>query len=90
VLDGNLDGKPILSGKISFRQNAVNQWWDDELIIKINQLTITRQKLVYALRNKDGGSHVDPVVTGHYVELLKVPPMKSCLCAFMSSALAGH
>lgn len=78
VLDGAPKDIPqIYGGSSVTRRIACKTWWDDELIIKMNQLTLTRQKLVYALRNKDGGSHVDPVVSGSpdYVTLLKVPQM---------------
>lgn len=47
------------------------KWWAEEPIMAINQSqeTITRQQLVLACANKDGGAHVDSVKPHEYERL---------------------
>jgi len=47
---------------VSFRK-----WWEREPIVQSGKgnasaSSLTRKRLVYALRNKDGGAHFDPIV----------------------------
>src|SRR5262249_46232507 len=38
-------------------------WWRDEVIFQDGDFRLNRQRLVFALRNKEGGGHFDAVVT---------------------------
>lgn len=45
-------------------------WWDSELIFKDGDFKLTRKKLVFALRNNEGGSHSDEVLLNpSYIKL---------------------
>lgn len=52
---------PMLdSGHSSGRLLQFHQWWNKDVIYRDPQnRTMTRQSLVFALRNKEGGGHVD-------------------------------
>lgn len=41
------------------RELQFNRWWDEEIIFFDKENKLTRKKLVFALRNQEGGSHYD-------------------------------
>jgi len=48
-------------------------WWERDIIFKNSAVSLTRKRLVFALRNQDGGSHLDEELRDlGYVELAKV------------------
>src|SRR5262249_44822409 len=47
-------------------------WWRDEVIFQDGDFRLNRQRLVFALRNKEGGGHFDAVVTDKsYLQLAR-------------------
>jgi hypothetical protein len=52
---------------------SFKQWWERDIIFKDSAVSLTRKRLVFALRNQDGGSHLDEELRDPgYVELAKV------------------
>lgn len=54
------------------RMLKFNEWWDRDLVFRSggNQHRMTRKKLVFALRNLDGGSHYDEeILDPNYIEM---------------------
>jgi hypothetical protein len=41
------------------RELQFHEWWGEDIIFREGQFTLTRKKLVFALRNKEGGAHLD-------------------------------
>ncbi len=54
---------------IGSRSVSFEQWWDAPVIIDFKQRKITRQRLILAVANKDGGVHVDPELDDIYADL---------------------
>ncbi len=52
-----------------------HDWWEKELIFRApSGVSMNRRRLVFALRNQDGGGHFDPQLTDEaYVEFSRVP-----------------
>jgi hypothetical protein len=74
ILDGAAKPSVLYGLPSSYRVMQFHEWWDDDLIIKVSEFTLTRRTLVFSLRNQDGGAHVDPVLRdADYIQLLKVP-----------------
>jgi hypothetical protein len=44
------------------RQVSFGQWWERDIIIKDGTAELTRKRLVFVLRNQEGGSHFDDEV----------------------------
>jgi hypothetical protein len=51
------------------RASDFNSWWGEVIFIDKDQSTITRRELVLSIANKDGGSHIDPVLDEKYAKL---------------------
>lgn len=52
-----------------------NEWWDRTVIIRLQPDTLfTRKKLILAVCNKDGGSHIDPDLDNAYFTLTRTKP----------------
>jgi hypothetical protein len=71
---------PLLDSKSArTRRLKFSEWWDREVVIQHNKqspnpASLTRKKLVYALRNKEGGSHYDAVVEDpNYIAISQNP-----------------
>jgi hypothetical protein len=63
----NLDEVTVQIAMVSFKQ-----WWERDIIFKDSVVSLTRKRLVLALRNQDGGSHLDEELRDPgYVELAK-------------------
>lgn len=57
-------GPPIEPALVQF-----DRWWQKERIFKFREYELTRKRLVFALRNQDGGAHVGPLTDPHYVKI---------------------
>jgi hypothetical protein len=44
------------------RQVSFGQWWERDIIIKDGSAELTRKRLVFVLRNQEGGAHFDDEV----------------------------
>jgi len=67
--DAPLDEGPpsrYTKGKIPF-----NEWWNKKVIKDMKQRTLTRQKLVTDVCNKDGGAHIDEKLNQVYFDLTR-------------------
>lgn len=54
------------------RMLRFNEWWDRDLVFRTggNRHRLTRKKLVFALRNLDGGAHYDEeILDPNYIEM---------------------
>ena len=54
------------------RMLRFNEWWDRDLVFRSggDQHRMTRKKLVFALRNLDGGAHYDEEIRDpNYIEM---------------------
>ncbi len=55
-----------------FRELPFEDWWETDVIFFDHAQTLTRQKLVFALRNQEGGGHFDPEMRNtNYLALSK-------------------
>ncbi len=70
---GGVNFKPRLSEFPSGRTILrFNEWWDRDLVFRSggDQHRMTRKKLVFALRNLDGGAHYDEeILDPNYIEM---------------------
>lgn len=64
---------PILSPPQ--RQLTFDKWWEDDPLIIHDTERLTRRRAVLALTNKDGGAHVDPILSDLDRRLLRTDPM---------------
>jgi hypothetical protein len=49
---------------------SLSVWWNEERIFSDGEYSLTREALVFALRNQDGGGHLDPELSNRdYVRL---------------------
>lgn len=55
------------------RQLRFGEWWDRDEIYRNGDTTLTRKRLVFALRNKEGGAHFGPLDDGGYAHIATVP-----------------
>lgn len=55
---------------------AFEAWWTTPVIVDMKQREITRERLILALANKDGGAHVDPELDDIYADLSRNGSMK--------------
>lgn len=62
--------KPVLNDTHFFRRVQFHTWWDEDIIRDKFRRTISRKSLVFMLRNKDGGAHVDPEINNDIYESL--------------------
>lgn len=63
---------PLLDTSSPFTHKGVQfpRWWEAEAIFHKNDLKVSRRELVFALRNKEGGAHVDDKLTNKaYLEM---------------------
>ena len=62
------------------RELRFNRWWEEEIIFFDAENKLTRKKLVFALRNQEGGSHYDrEILDPNYKSLTKPIFMMSML-----------
>ena len=54
---------------------SFEKWWKAPVIIDFKQREITRQRLILAVANKDGGAHIDPELDDIYADLLRTNSM---------------
>ncbi len=55
-----------------FRELPFEDWWETDVIFFDGNLALTRKKLVFTLRNQEGGGHFDPEMRNtHYLALTK-------------------
>jgi hypothetical protein len=54
---------------------SFEEWWEAPVIIDFKQRKITRQRLILAVANKDGGAHVDPELDDIYADLSRTNSM---------------
>ncbi len=48
-------------------------WWTSEIVYRSGDIRVSRRQLIFALRNKDGGSHFDPELDNDgYLEMSRV------------------
>lgn len=64
---GNAPSPPI---SVDFKT-----WWDQETIFKTETFSLSRKRLILALRNQDGGSHVGELTDKSYVQLKEIFPV---------------
>ncbi len=51
-----------------------HEWWEKDVIIRIGSQSLTRKRLVFNLRNKEGGAHFDTRIEDpSYVAVLNEP-----------------
>jgi hypothetical protein len=60
----------------SHRWVSKDEWWGRDTIYKNGDLTMTRKQLVFALRNKEGGSHFDHLADESYIKYATEPAWK--------------
>jgi hypothetical protein len=63
--------RPYLDEVARDQQVSLTEWWCGEPIMRLlrGDETVTRQQLVLAAANKDGGAHVDSETTSEYERL---------------------
>jgi hypothetical protein len=63
--DGTAGISPLLGNGPPYKQRwlTFQAWWCDEIIFKDGDFQLNRQRLVFALRNKEGGGHFDREIT---------------------------
>jgi len=54
---------PVPAGAAWKRSLAFSKWWDEKIYASSAGPTLSRKSLVFNLRNKDGGAHLNPVLT---------------------------
>jgi hypothetical protein len=54
---------------------SFEEWWKAPVIIDFKQREITRQRLILAVANKDGGAHIDPELDDIYADLSRTNSM---------------
>jgi len=60
----------LSSARDKNKKRSFNNWWERLIIYKDNKNnTFTRKKLVLAVANKEGGTHVDPTLDQQYADL---------------------
>ena len=62
---------PLLNGPMnsSTRYNQFPTWWEKEPIYDDRRASLTRRRLVFALRHQDGGGHVGVLTDEAYVRM---------------------
>lgn len=55
------------TGKTKF--TPFEQWWNTIIFVDKDGVTISRRELILSVANKDGGSHIDPVLDEKYGKL---------------------
>jgi hypothetical protein len=61
--DGTAEYRPLLGGAAwPVRYVQFNTWWDRERIFRDGAFSLTRKKLAYMLRSREGGAHLEPVL----------------------------
>ena len=51
------------------RRATFERWWNGVIFVDTDKQKTTRRDLILAVANKDGGTHVDPVLDGKYADL---------------------
>jgi hypothetical protein len=72
--DGTAQSIPLLDGGPpgEFTSLQFPTWWERSIIFQDGNHKLTRKKLVFSLRNQDGGSHTDPSLTDEaYVRIAR-------------------
>jgi hypothetical protein len=62
--------EPLLNGPINYFV-LPNAWWEQIVYVLNPSTRLTRQDIVLAAANKDGGAHIDPKLTPAYEALAK-------------------
>ncbi|TIR20240.1 MAG: hypothetical protein E5X34_18585 [Mesorhizobium sp.] len=73
---GKSSWEPVLDqGPMAERKLQFHDWWEKEPIFQSPRgASMNRRRLVFSLRNQDGGGHVDPQLTDEaYVEFSRRP-----------------
>ena len=75
VQPGNVTYEPIINvppnPHLSPSWVSFTRWWKEIVIKTAEGTTFTREQLVLAMANKDGGAHVDPKLDSDYANLTK-------------------
>lgn len=51
-----------------------HEWWERDIIIRIGSTSLSRKRIVFNMRNKEGGAHFDTQINDPaYIELLTKP-----------------
>jgi hypothetical protein len=76
--NSNADGQnrpypPLLKGGLKGCNKLVfDDWWNQNAVNNVRgEKFLTRKELVLAMRNKDGGAHIDPNLSPKYAELTR-------------------
>lgn len=60
---------PALDSRPSTQMKSFADWWAATIIVDDNQNKLSRSDIVLAVAHKDGGSHVDPILSEQYAAL---------------------
>jgi len=55
------------------RQLRFGEWWERDEIYRNGDTSLTRKRLVFALRNKEGGAHFDHLTDDGYIAVATIP-----------------